>query len=177
MIECEICGNYFHVDDIKNCPECDMELCPSCYEKHVVKCMAEKYNFDDGVEEESTIPRICPKCQEELELDIDPDGSVRVYCSNCDFVEELDEEQLAELNQCEDYGDEDENEEENCEDMTKEDMLKELNEHNWPHELTDDSSWDEVKEEYDIMIDECTGDSSLFPNGRDYDAEDEDGPF
>lgn len=99
MIECEICGKYFHADDIKNCPECDLELCPECYEKHITKCIAEKYNFDNEIKEESTIPRICPKCEEELALDIDPDGSARVYCSNCDFVEELDSTQLDELNE------------------------------------------------------------------------------
>lgn len=103
MIECEICGRYFHADDIENCPECDIELCPDCYEEHVSKCMAEKYNLNDEFEAESTIPHICPNCQEELDLDTDSNGGARVYCSNCDFVEELDEEQLAELNQCEDY--------------------------------------------------------------------------
>ena len=102
MIECEICGNYFHADDIERCPECDIELCPECYERHVSKCIAEKYNFDDEFEEESTIPHICPNCGEELELDTDPDGSARVYCTACDYVKELDETQLAELKQCED---------------------------------------------------------------------------
>ncbi len=104
MIECEICGNYFHADDIERCPECDIELCPECYEKHVPKRIAENV-FDDEFEEESIIPHICPKCQKKLVLDTDPDGSARVYCPNCDYVEELDEEQLAELNQWEDYED------------------------------------------------------------------------
>lgn len=35
-------------------------------------------------------------------------------------------------------------------------------------------SEEEVKQEYDQMIDEYD-DSDMFPNGRDYDAEDEDG--
>lgn len=99
MIECEICGEHFHADDIETCPECGIELCPKCYEKHVKKCIAEKWDFGDELEEESTIPHICPNCDEKLELDIDPDGSTRVYCSNCDFVEELDATQLAELDQ------------------------------------------------------------------------------
>lgn len=107
MIECEICGNYFHADDIENCPKCDIELCPRCYERHVPKCIADRYSHDDGFEEESTIPHICPNCEEELELDTDPNGSARVYCPNCDYVEELDATQLAELNQCEDDDTED----------------------------------------------------------------------
>lgn len=62
--------------------------------------------------------------------------------------------------------------------MSKKEMLQEMKEHGWDfHDLTEKSSWDDIKEEYDVMIDECTGESSLFPNGRDYDAEDEDGPF
>lgn len=42
MIECEICGNYFHPDEIESCPNPDCEyedLCPSCYEKHVPRCL------------------------------------------------------------------------------------------------------------------------------------------
>jgi len=109
MIQCEICGNYFHADDIERCPECDIELCSACYEKHVSKCIANGYCFDEEYrfDEESTIPHICPNCQEELILDLDPDGSARVYCPRCNFIEELDEEQLAELNQCEDDDSED----------------------------------------------------------------------
>lgn len=61
--------------------------------------------------------------------------------------------------------------------MSKEDMLEAMNENKWEHELTKDSSWKEVKKEYDNMIDEYGDDSSLFPDGRDYEAEDEDGPF
>lgn len=42
MIECEICGNYFHADDINSCPNpnCDYDdLCPECYDNHVTGCM------------------------------------------------------------------------------------------------------------------------------------------
>ena len=112
MIECEICGNYFHVDEIKNCPECNIDLCPECFEKHVMKCMAEKWDFGDEGEREFLIPHVCPRCQTDLELDIDPDGSARVYCPNCDFVEELNEEQLAELNREDEYESEDSEDEE-----------------------------------------------------------------
>lgn len=61
--------------------------------------------------------------------------------------------------------------------MSKEDMLESMEEHGWNHELTEENSWDEIKEEYDTMVGECSDYSILFPNGRDYDAEDEDGPF
>lgn len=100
MTKCEICGLYFHADDIQVCPECDMELCQECYERHVPKCTAEDYSFDDeDYEDESTILHICPNCGERLELDQSQNGSARVYCPDCDFVEELNAKQLAELNQ------------------------------------------------------------------------------
>ena len=108
MIECDLCGKYFHPDDIEKCPECDKDLCPGCYEKHVTKCIAEKNNFDDEIEEESSIPYFCPNCRNKLELDVNPDGSERVYCLNCDFEQKLDESQIAELNQYEvDYSEDD----------------------------------------------------------------------
>ena len=60
--------------------------------------------------------------------------------------------------------------------MTKEEMLEIMKKNNWSgaDELDEDSSYEEIKEEYDEMIDEYD-DSDMFPNGRDYDAEDEDG--
>ena len=60
--------------------------------------------------------------------------------------------------------------------MIKEEMLEIMKKNNWSgaDELDEDSSYEEVKEEYDEMIDEYD-DSDMFPNGRDYDAEDEDG--
>ena len=60
---------------------------------------------------------------------------------------------------------------------SKKDMLSEMEEQGWIHDLSEKSSWEDIKEEYDVMIDECESESTLFPNGRDYDAEDEDGPF
>lgn len=45
----------------------------------------------------------------------------------------------------------------------------------WENDLTENSSYDEVKEEYKEMRSELDDDSNMFPNGRDYDAEDEDG--
>ena len=102
MIECESCERNFNSDDIRECPECGKELCPECYENHISRCILSGYNFDEEYEEESLIPHECPNCGEKLELDVDPDGSARVYCSECDFIEELNKEQLAELNQYDD---------------------------------------------------------------------------
>lgn len=61
--------------------------------------------------------------------------------------------------------------------LSKEDMLEKMEECGWAHELSAENSWSEIKEEYDTMYDEQSGEETLFPNGRDYDAEDEDGPF
>nr|DAY67652.1 MAG TPA: hypothetical protein [Caudoviricetes sp.] len=48
MIECEECGRYKHVDDIEECPKCGMELCESCYQEHVKRCLnPEVYEDDD----------------------------------------------------------------------------------------------------------------------------------
>ena len=56
-------------------------------------------------------------------------------------------------------------------------MLSEMKDYEWPVSCTIDDDYDTVKEEYEIFLDEISSDSDLFPNGRDYDAEDEDGPF
>lgn len=53
-------------------------------------------------------------------------------------------------------------------------MLDLMDESCWFHDLDIDSSYNEIKEEFDIMNDELSDDSDMFPNGRDYDAEDED---
>lgn len=51
MIECEICENYFHADDINSCPnpDCDYDdLCPECYDNHVTGCMlGDEYTSTD----------------------------------------------------------------------------------------------------------------------------------
>ena len=54
-------------------------------------------------------------------------------------------------------------------------MLKEMDEKHWGHDLDENSSYEDVKEEYEEMIEEISDDSEMFPNVRDYDAEDEDG--
>lgn len=38
MFECEICGEYFEEEDMKECPECLKGMCEECYEQHVPIC-------------------------------------------------------------------------------------------------------------------------------------------
>lgn len=85
------------------------------------------------------------------------------YITNDDLEKEMEEDE--------------EFEEDEEDKMSKEEMLREMDEGIWSHDLSEENSWDEIKEEYDNMIDEYSDNSDLFPNGRDYDAEDEDGPF
>lgn len=59
--------------------------------------------------------------------------------------------------------------------MTKHEMLEQMEANGWSHELKEKDSYKDIKEEYELMIDEFSDDSYMFPNGRDYDAEDEDG--
>ena len=59
--------------------------------------------------------------------------------------------------------------------MTKSEMLKEMDERNWSHGLTMEDSYKDIKDEFNEMQDELSCESDMFPNGRDYDAEDEDG--
>lgn len=111
MVECEICGNYFHIDEIEECPKCGMELCPSCYENHVSNCLFEEYDSVQEDYEEGTIPHFCPNCEEQLTLDIDPSEngtvkSARVYCEKCGFKQELDDSQIRELKGSDDEDDE-----------------------------------------------------------------------
>ena len=54
--------------------------------------------------------------------------------------------------------------------MTKQEMLEKMDENHWGHESDENSSYEEVKEEYDEMVDEFSDDSVMFPNGRDYDV-------
>ena len=54
-------------------------------------------------------------------------------------------------------------------------MLDEMEEAGWSYDTDLDSTYKAVKEDYDEMKKELSDDSLLFPNGRDYDAEDEDG--
>lgn len=48
MIECDVCGRYVPADNIRDCPNenCTLELCKSCYEKHVAKCLNNYDNYD-----------------------------------------------------------------------------------------------------------------------------------
>lgn len=44
----------------------------------------------------------------------------------------------------------------------------------WSHETDKKSTYEEIKDDYDEMLDELSGESVWFPNPRDTDAEDED---
>lgn len=59
--------------------------------------------------------------------------------------------------------------------MRKQKMLAEMDKNGWEHDLDKNSSYEDVKEEYEEMMGEISDDSDMFPNGRDYDSEDEDG--
>lgn len=60
---------------------------------------------------------------------------------------------------------------------SKKQMLEEMKEGGWMLGCSEKDSYEDVKEEYDIFLDETGSDIDMFPNGRDYEAEDEDGPF
>lgn len=57
---------------------------------------------------------------------------------------------------------------------SKAEMIEEMRACKWHFSCSESDPWDVVKAEYDTFCDEDG--SSMFPNGRDYDAEDEDGP-
>ena len=59
--------------------------------------------------------------------------------------------------------------------MTKKDMLAKMDEAVWSTDLDENSSYEEIKKEYEEMLEDRLDNSDMFPNGRDYDAEDEDG--
>ncbi len=58
--------------------------------------------------------------------------------------------------------------------MTKQQMLHEMDKSGWSHETDEKSTYEEIKDDYDEMLDELSGESVWFPNPRDTDAEDED---
>lgn len=53
--------------------------------------------------------------------------------------------------------------------MTKSEMLEIMEERGWSHDLTSKNSYAEVKEEFEIMIDEYDNLIDMFPNGYDDD--------
>ena len=143
--------------------------------------MTNKYDSSFEVDYDD-IPRTCPICGMEFDfeenVDISPykDGLRSVLiCPKCKFQKVLAYKLQDDIEEDTDEP-EDDDDDEYDEEMSKEDMLEAMKEQNWSHELTEDDSWDDIKEEYDNMLDICSDDSLLFPNGRDYDAEDEDGP-
>ena len=58
--------------------------------------------------------------------------------------------------------------------MTKQQMLHEMDKSGWSRETDEKSIYEEIKDDYDEMLDELSGESVWFPNPRDTDAEDED---
>lgn len=59
--------------------------------------------------------------------------------------------------------------------MTKKEILAEMDGTVWGTDLDENSSYEEMKKEYEEMLEDRSDNSDMFPNGRDYDAEDEDG--
>lgn len=54
-------------------------------------------------------------------------------------------------------------------------MLEAMKEHGWATEINENSSYDDVKEEFDVMLNEIDAtEQDMYPNGRDYDAENPD---
>jgi len=68
------------------------------------------------------------------------------------------------------------NDDMNDEMMTRSDMLKEMEDKGFPMDDSEEADDDDVKAAYDEMMEELEDTSDTFPNGRDFDAEDEDGP-
>lgn len=50
-------------------------------------------------------------------------------------------------------------------------MLEELEENDWAEELTEDSSYEEIKERYQEFLHDTDDEDVMHPNGRDYGAE------
>lgn len=114
LVKCEICGTYIHIDDMKECEECNLELCPTCYEKHMAKHWEEEFDSDvdqedddsDVDQEDESFLFTCPYCKEEVDLsnsepDIVPGGlikSIQVHCEYCKRTFELCESDLEKVN-------------------------------------------------------------------------------
>lgn len=64
---------------------------------------------------------------------------------------------------------------------SKKEMIQEMKDNCWNPTVDETDDYETVKEEYQEFLDEEKeaedDDTAMFPNGRDYDAEDEDGPF
>lgn len=94
MIECDICGCYFVPDEISNCPKCGIEICERCFEKHV-NCCGEDADMDEEEYDENNeianLPRECPNCEAELELDTGYDETT-LLCPECDYQLDVTDE-------------------------------------------------------------------------------------
>ena len=110
---------------------------------------------------------MCPKCNFKKVLG---------YTTEDDAISDMEDDDEEDEEEDDDIDNENLNDDENLFIMSKEEMLKEMEERGWECNLTEESSLCDIKEKYDAMIAEYSDLSDLFPNVRDYDAEDEDGP-
>lgn len=83
MIECACCERWFHPDEIRECHKCGEEICEECFNKHLIGC-GEFDGIDEEYDHKLDIPKECPNCTEELELDFDYE-STTLLCSKCVF--------------------------------------------------------------------------------------------
>lgn len=52
-------------------------------------------------------------------------------------------------------------------DQRRRDMLTDMREHHWHHDLNENSTYDEVMEEYQTMLIElANAEDAMYPNGR-----------
>lgn len=59
--------------------------------------------------------------------------------------------------------------------MTKVEKLMKMKERRWANDLSEKSLAEDIDAEYEAMLDELGDNYLTHPNGRDYDAEDEEG--
>ena len=55
--------------------------------------------------------------------------------------------------------------------MTKKEMIQVMKDKRWNPSVDEKNKYSDVKAEYEAFIDETSDDSSYYPNGRDFDAE------
>ena len=93
MIQCRVCKEYFHPDDIVTCS--DGDFCEDCYSE---RGLNKKLEFEEEKKDQVVeIPRTCPECKNFLELQMEPDGGMSVFCSSCDFIQQLTPQQIEDL--------------------------------------------------------------------------------
>ncbi len=90
MIKCDCCEEerWFHPDDIRECPKCGVEICEECFIRHNCGVLEDE---EESNEESLDVPKICPECGEELDLDVDYDTTTLI-CENCDYKLDVTDE-------------------------------------------------------------------------------------